>query len=62
MVTSYDYNDDGVNELVTGWSSGKVDIKHPDTGQVLYRDTFSSHVAGIVKVCLIHRVEMHRLS
>ena len=62
-MTSYDYNDDGVDELVTGWSSGKVDIKHPETGQVLYRDTFTSHVAGIVKVYLIHRkVEIHKLS
>ena len=49
-ISSYDINQDGVPELVTGWSSGKVDVKHPDTGQILYKTSFNSHIAGIVKV------------
>ena len=50
MVTNYDINGDGVDELVTGWTSGKVDIRSPDTGQILFKDVFSSPVAGITKV------------
>ena len=53
MVTNYDINEDGVDELVTGWTSGKVDIRNPDTGQILFKDSFSSPVAGIAKVCSI---------
>ncbi|XP_003385146.1 PREDICTED: Bardet-Biedl syndrome 2 protein homolog [Amphimedon queenslandica] len=49
MVTNYDMNGDGVDELVTGWASGKVDIRSLDTGQILYKDVFSSPVAGITK-------------
>ena len=47
---AYDMNDDGVPELVTGWSSGKVDVRSIQTGNVIYKDTFSSHIAGIVQV------------
>ncbi len=47
---SYDMNDDGVPELVTGWSSGKVDIRSTQTGNVIYKDTFSTHIAGVVEV------------
>lgn len=53
MVTNYDMNGDGVDELVTGWTSGKVDIRSLDTGQILYKDVFSSPVAGITKVTLL---------
>ena len=58
MVTNYDINEDGVDELVTGWTSGKVDIRNPDTGQILFKDSFSSPVAGIAKVCSIYTVHV----
>ena len=47
---SFDMNEDGVPELVTGWSSGKIDIRSIQTGNIIYKDTFSSHIAGIVQV------------
>ena len=47
---SFDLNNDGVPELITGWSSGKVDVRSMETGNVIFKDTFSSHVAGIVQV------------
>ena len=50
MLVSYDINDDGVDELVTGWSNGRVDVMNPQNGQVIYKDSFASPVAGIVKV------------
>ena len=49
-ISSYDFNNDGVPKLVTGWSSGKVDIKHPESGEILFKTSLGSHVAGIVKV------------
>ncbi|XP_064384091.1 Bardet-Biedl syndrome 2 protein homolog [Halichondria panicea] len=42
-------NEDGVPEVITGWSSGKVDVRSSQTGNVIYKDTFSSTVAGIVQ-------------
>lgn len=50
---SFDLNNDGVPELITGWSSGKVDVRSLETGNVIFKDTFASHVAGIVQVTLI---------
>lgn len=47
---SFDFNNDGVPELITGWSSGKVDVRSLETGNVIFKDTFSSHIAGIVQV------------
>ena len=49
-ISSYDYTGDGVLELVVGWSSGKVDIRHQETGEVICKTMFGSHIAGIVKV------------
>lgn len=50
MVTNFDVNEDGVDEVVTGWTSGRVDVKALDTGQLLYKDTLPAAIAGIVKV------------
>lgn len=50
---AFDMNEDGVPELVTGWSSGKVDVRSIQTGNVIYKDTFSSHIAGIVQVGVV---------
>ncbi|KAL5479576.1 hypothetical protein EMCRGX_G023116 [Ephydatia muelleri] len=46
---SFDINNDGVPELIVGWSSGKLDIRNSQTGEVIFKDTFSSHIAGIVQ-------------
>ena len=45
---SYDLDNDGVPELITGWSSGKIDARNSKTGEVVYKDTFSSPIAGIM--------------
>ena len=47
---SYDANEDGVPELVTGWSNGKIDVRDSRSGEVIFKDIFSSHIAGIVQV------------
>lgn len=47
-VSSYDLNNDGVPELITGWSNGKIDARSDRSGEVVYKDTLDSAVAGIV--------------
>ena len=47
-ICAYDLNSDGVPELITGWSNGKVDARSDRTGEVVYKDNFSAAVAGIV--------------
>ncbi|XP_077966943.1 BBSome complex member BBS2-like isoform X2 [Styela clava] len=44
----FDINGEGEPELITGWSSGKIDVRNTKTGNVLYKDTMSSAIAGIV--------------
>ena len=47
-ICSYDLNHDGVPELITGWTNGKIDARSDRTGEVIYKDSFSNAVAGIV--------------
>ena len=46
---AFDMNEDGIPELVTGWSSGELDIRSVQNGEVLYKDTFGAFIAGIVQ-------------
>ncbi|XP_077372555.1 BBSome complex member BBS2 [Festucalex cinctus] len=48
-IHAFDLNGDGVVELITGWSNGKIDARSDRTGEVIFRDNFSSSVAGVVE-------------
>ncbi|CAN0162441.1 unnamed protein product [Lampetra planeri] len=48
-IHAFDLDLDGVNELITGWSNGKIDARSDRTGEVVFKDNFSSSVAGIVE-------------
>lgn len=48
-IFSFDLNNDGVSELITGWSNGKIDVRNDSTGEIIFKDNFNSSVAGIVK-------------
>jgi Bardet-Biedl syndrome 2 protein len=48
-IHSYDYDGDGVPELVSGWSSGKLEIRSEKSGVVLSKDQFPSPLAAITQ-------------
>ncbi|XP_029780712.1 Bardet-Biedl syndrome 2 protein [Suricata suricatta] len=48
-IHAFDLNSDGVCELITGWSNGKVDARHDRTGEVIFKDNFSCAVAGVLE-------------
>ncbi|XP_049720070.1 Bardet-Biedl syndrome 2 protein isoform X3 [Elephas maximus indicus] len=48
-IHAFDLNCDGVPELITGWSNGKVDARSDRTGEVIFKDNFSSAIAGVVE-------------
>uniref|UniRef100_A0A8C5PQR3 Bardet-Biedl syndrome 2 protein homolog n=1 Tax=Leptobrachium leishanense TaxID=445787 RepID=A0A8C5PQR3_9ANUR len=48
-IHAFDLNSDGVCELVTGWSNGKIDARTDRTGEVIFKDTFSASIAGVVE-------------
>lgn len=47
-IYSYDIDGDGVDELITGWSNGKVDARSTETGDVIFKDTMNHAIAGLV--------------
>ncbi|XP_052387627.1 Bardet-Biedl syndrome 2 protein homolog isoform X2 [Carassius gibelio] len=48
-IHAFDLNADGVVELITGWSNGNIDARSDRTGEVIFKDNFSSSVAGVVE-------------
>ncbi|KAK3738831.1 hypothetical protein QZH41_011043 [Actinostola sp. cb2023] len=48
-IHSFDLDSDGVPELITGWSNGKIDARSDKTGEVIFKDNFTNAVAGIVE-------------
>ncbi|RWS14495.1 Bardet-Biedl syndrome 2 protein-like protein, partial [Dinothrombium tinctorium] len=46
-IFSFDVNDDGIPELVTGWSSGKLDARSMENGEVIFKDNLNHSIALI---------------
>lgn len=51
---SFDLNGDGVEELITGWSNGKFDVRTDRAGEVIFKDIMKTSVAGIVNVSIFY--------
>ncbi|ESO03961.1 hypothetical protein HELRODRAFT_99764 [Helobdella robusta] len=49
VMTSFDVNGDGVDELITGWSNGKVDARDLKTGETIFKENLLHPISGIVK-------------
>lgn len=47
-LASYDLDGDGVDELITGWSNGKIDARNSKTGEIIFKENFSHGIAGII--------------
>jgi len=47
-ILSFDVNNDGNPELVTGWTNGKLDARNIENGEVLFRDNLVHPIAGIL--------------
>ncbi|KAI1285192.1 Bardet-Biedl syndrome 2 protein [Halotydeus destructor] len=47
-ILSCDINGDGIPELVTAWTSGKVDGRNIESGEVLFKDNFNDPLAGLL--------------
>lgn len=48
-MISFDLDSDGVEELVTGWSNGKLEVRNDENGELVYKDKFSSGMAQVLK-------------
>ncbi|XP_058788699.1 Bardet-Biedl syndrome 2 protein homolog [Phymastichus coffea] len=48
-LRAFDLNGNGAMELVTGWSSGKVDGRLISNGQVIFKLQLTSSIAGLVE-------------
>lgn len=44
----YDIDGDGTDELITGWSNGKIDARSSRTGEIIFKDILGHGIAGIV--------------
>ncbi|XP_063718376.1 Bardet-Biedl syndrome 2 protein homolog isoform X2 [Symsagittifera roscoffensis] len=47
-LVAFDVNGDGQLELVAGWSSGKMDVRDSQSGEVVFKDTLPAACAGLV--------------
>jgi Bardet-Biedl syndrome 2 protein len=47
-VESFDIDGDGVNEVCSGWSNGKFEVRRDRDGSVVFKDRLESGVAGLV--------------
>mmetsp|Transcript_15490 Transcript_15490/g.48734 ORF Transcript_15490/g.48734 Transcript_15490/m.48734 type:complete len:728 (+) Transcript_15490:185-2368(+) len=48
-IEGFDLDGDGVPELISGWSNGKLEVRAERTGEVVFRDNFTQALSAIVK-------------
>ncbi|XP_071442607.1 BBSome complex member BBS2-like [Hetaerina americana] len=48
-IIGFDIDGDGVEELITGWSNGKIDARNSRSGDIVFTEHMKDGVAGLVK-------------
>lgn len=48
-LESFDLDNDGVPELVSGWNNGVFNVRNSENGEIIYKDSLGSSIAAIVK-------------
>ncbi|KAK9814709.1 hypothetical protein WJX72_010246 [[Myrmecia] bisecta] len=48
-ISSYDLDGDGIPELISGWSNGRMEVRSDATGEVIYKDILPCSISGIVR-------------
>eukprot|EP00727_Mastigamoeba_balamuthi_P010083 m51a1_g5698 putative bardet-biedl syndrome 2 protein homolog (629) ;mRNA; f:1021607-1024075 len=46
-ITGFDLDQDGVPELISGWSNGKLEVRN-DNGDLIFKDHFTAPVSAVV--------------
>ncbi len=57
-LAAYDVNGDGQLELVAAWTSGKVDVRDSQTGEVVFKDTLPAPCASVVVVSRVSNLSL----
>ncbi|XP_046405847.1 Bardet-Biedl syndrome 2 protein-like isoform X2 [Ischnura elegans] len=52
-IIGFDIDGDGVEELITGWSNGKIDARNSRSGDIVFTEHMNDGVAGIAKADLM---------
>jgi len=47
-ITAFDMDGDGVPNVISGWSNGKVEIRDQANGEVVLRDTMATSVSAVL--------------
>jgi len=48
-IAGFDLDGDGVPELISGWSNGKVEVRNEHNGELIYKEYFDAPIAAIVQ-------------
>ena len=47
-IFAFDLDGDGVKELITGWSSGKLDARNDKSGEVVFKVRMSNYLNYLI--------------
>jgi Bardet-Biedl syndrome 2 protein len=47
-LTSFDLDEDGVPEILSGWHSGKFEVRNVENGSLVYKDNLTNQVAKVL--------------
>lgn len=48
-MVSYDINNDGLCEVISGWNNGHFNVRNGENGDLIFRTTMSSPIAKLIK-------------